>query len=323
MYEQKNLVKKGIKVVDPKPPNYDAIWTDSNINNAYQSVITILRQTKNRLGQKFRYGVVDAISVDSHSHAEIICTDNFIKKEHIALWPEFYGNYLYDPKYNLRNPGYLFNCFISRADPFRQSWLYQFQRRNLIDQGLITFNLDYRDGAELSNLKGTVELFDVLFKSGNEIFEKEHKILRPLVPFCNIDTSLEQAIIDSKVSVVLETYFDRSDVIAFSEKIFRAIQLPRPILLFSAPGAVQHLRRCGLDVLDNIVDHSYDLEFDSIKRQIMILDQLDIIKQLQYNNKLVDRLLQASDHNRSQLEKLLNRWPEHFKKICNYLQNYK
>jgi hypothetical protein len=303
--------------------NQDSIWTDSNINNAFIETTKTLKKTKYRVGQKFGYSLVDAVNEETYAHSTLIVTDNCIKKDHLPLWPEFYGNYFYDAKYESRAPEYLFNCFISRSCPFRQSWLYQFQKRGLFDQGLITFNLDYRGDPELIPLKGTVELFDILFKSGNEIFEAEHKILRDRVPYCNINTSLEQAIIDSKVSIVLETYFDRNDVIAFSEKIFRSIQLPRPMLLFSAVNAVQHLRQCGFDVLDDIVDHSYDLESNSITRQIMILDQLEVINKLCYTDTVVNRLHEASKHNQQRLKELSEQWPERFQKICDYLQNYK
>tara|TARA_R110000868_G_scaffold400231_1_gene674478 strand:+ start:744 stop:1658 length:915 start_codon:yes stop_codon:yes gene_type:complete len=299
-------------------PNQDQIWTDSNINTAYGKVCKMVAALKNVIG----YGIVDAIS-EEHLQRKIIVTDNWINKEHIQLWPEFYGNYLYTPSYELRNPAYLFNCFMSRTDPFRQSWLYQFQRNALIDRGLITFNLDYRDD-DLQHLRGNVELFDEMFNKGNFIFEKEHKLLREKVPFCNFKTSLEQAIIDSKVSVVLETYFDRREVIAFSEKVFRALQLPRPILLFSAPGAIQHLKNCGFDLLDDLVDHGYDLEETDVVRQRMILDQLDIIDKLQYtNSSIIDRMQKAKEHNQDRLSILLQQWPGHFKKIYTQLQNYK
>jgi hypothetical protein len=302
-------------------PNQDAIWNDSNINPAYNNTMKILGHFQKQIGQEFVYAIVDAVR-PYDIQRKLVVTDNFIQRDHIALWPEFYGNYLYNPEYELRPPKYLFNCFISRSDPFRQSWLYKFQQQNLIDQGLITFNLDYR-ATDLVHLKGTVELFDVLFSCGNEIFESEHKILRNRVPFCNFNTSLEQAIIDSKVSIVLETYFDREEVIAFSEKIFRALQLPRPLLLFSAPGAIEHIRHCGFDVLDDLVDHGYDLESKPVVRQSKILNQLEVINNLQYNSTIVDRMQQAKDHNQTRLAQLLDQWPNRFQKICDQLHDCK
>jgi hypothetical protein len=302
-------------------PNQDAIWLDSNINYAYENTRAVLVNFKKKLGQEFTYGLVDVVQPDC-MECKLIVTDNFIQRDHIPLWPEFYGNYLYRPSYNLKTPSHLFNCFMSRSDPFRQSWLYQFQRRNLIDQGLITFNLDYRS-PDLEHLKGTVELFDALFARGNEIFELEHKILRNRVPFCNFNTSLEQAITDSKVSIVLETYFDREEVIAFSEKVFRSLQLPRPLLLFSAPGAIQHIKNCGFDVLDDLVDHRYDLESNAVVRQVKILDQLEVINTLQYNSTVVNRMQQASEHNQARLSQLLTQWPERFQNIRAQLHDYK
>jgi hypothetical protein len=306
--------------MDLTPPNHDGIWTESNINDAFAKTTKVLEQYQ--LIQNFKFRLVDAVVPDLNNPSELIVTDNFLKKEHVRLWPEFYGNYFYNPRYILRDPKYLFNCFMGRSDPFRQSWLYQFQRLDLLDQGLVTFNLDYRD-SDFSHLAGTVELFDVLFNSGNGIFEKEHKILRDKVPFCNFNTSLEQAIVDSKVSVVIETYFDRENIVAVSEKIFRAIQHPRPILLFSSPGAIQHIRNCGFDMLDDIVDHSYDQEQSHVTRQMMILKQLENISKLQYDVTLVNRMELANKHNRNRLWELLQQWPSYFQKICKQLQDYK
>jgi hypothetical protein len=70
-------------------------------------------------------------------------TDNVISNVFYNVGPEFYGVYRYTPVYEDRIPNKLFNCFMNRICPTRQSWLYQFQRKNIIDQGIITFNLFY------------------------------------------------------------------------------------------------------------------------------------------------------------------------------------
>ena len=234
-----------------------------------------------------------------------VITDNYLQRDHIALWPELYSMYLTELDYQLREPDRLYNCFVNRTDPFRQSWLYQLQRRGWIDLGYVSYNL-YMNTRKLKNFpwRTQQELYQGMFEQGNQDFAAEHAALADRVPIYNLPGTLEQAIIDSKVTIVLETYIDRPDSISLSEKIFRSLQLPRPWLMFASHGAVAHLRRCGFDVLDDVVDHSYDLEPNNAQRQSLILDQVAKWQHIDYNNSLTQRLLAAQKHNKTRLREL-------------------
>ena len=89
--------------------------------------------------------------------------------------------------------------------------------------------------------------------------------------------------------------------------------MPRPWLMFNSQNAVKYLRDCGFDVLDEYVDHSYDCEPDSIKRQIMILDQLS--SPMQYTQDILDDLECRASHNRNLLKSFSEQWPDQWKKI--------
>jgi hypothetical protein len=254
--------------------------------------------------------IVDAIPLHQ-MHNRYIVTDNYLQRDHHALWPQLYSMYLAELEYQLRAPDRLYNCFINRIDPFRQSWLYQLQRRGWIDQGYVTYNL-YMNDRNLKNFpwKTQQELYQGMFEQGNQIFAQEHEALRARVPINNLSSTLEQAIIDSRVTIVLETYVDRPDSISLSEKIFRSLQLPRPWLLFASMGAVEHVRRCGFDTLDDVVDHGYDTEPTPARRQELILDQVANWQSRQYNTQLVERLLAAQAHNKNRLRQLVLELPE-------------
>jgi hypothetical protein len=281
--------------------------------NALESVLNGLLNyvfVEQQLDTEASVSLIDAVPRDQ-MHRKCIVTSNYLQREHYALWPELYSMFLTEMDYELREPTRLYNCFINRADPFRQSWLYQLQRRGWIDQGYVTYLL-YMNFRKLDNFpwKTQQELYQGMFEQGNQIFAQEHEALRSLVPINNLPGTLEQAIIDSRVTIVLETYVDRPDSISLSEKIFRSLQLPRPWLLFASTGAVEHLRRCEFDTLDDVVDHGYDTETNDARRQELILNQVAHWQSVQYNTQLNERLLAAQAHNKNRLRKLSLDLPE-------------
>ena len=132
----------------------------------------------------------------------------------------------------------------------------------------------------------------------------------------NAHGTLEQCIIDSRVSLVIETYTSDSDIV-FSEKLFRTLQLPRPWLLYCSPGSVEFLRSHGFDVLDDYVDHGYDDIVSHHARLTNVLDQLETFVGCTYSQQDYDRFRQASRHNQKLLQQFQQDWPAKFEKILS------
>jgi len=227
----------------------------------------------------------------------------------ISLYPEIFGEHQIDLIYQNRLPTKDFNCFIHRGCFFRQSWIYQLVRRKILDQGHVSYWCHDR-----FTEKSPQEYFETLFQN-NLIFEQEHTILQGKIPFKNFTISIEDAIIDSKISLVIETFFDDNRFCCYSEKIWRNIQLPRPWLMFNSQHAVRNLREWGFDVLDNYVDHSYDQEPDPVKRQLMILDQL--VRPIDYTYETLTILESCAEKNRQLLKHYKNLLPSKYKKIVS------
>lgn len=61
----------------------------------------------------------------------------------------------------------------------------------------------------------------------------------------------------------------------FTEKTIKPFLVKQIPLFFALPGHINLLREMGFDMYDDIVNHSYDTELDSVKRLDMILDELD------------------------------------------------
>ena len=198
-----------------------------------------------------------------------------------------------------------FNCFISRMDPMRQSWFYQLIRRGLLDQGLVSYNMDIDRIPALAGMTQS-QAFEKQFQDGMTIFAPEHEIARAIVPYRNFDTesAIEKIILQSKFSIVIETFFDHNDMITYTEKIFRAMCLPRPWILYCARHAVKYLRKQGYDTLDDLVDHAqYDDLESCIDRQVAILNMTKELCNFDVEQHRT-RLVQASNHNLAQIEKL-------------------
>jgi hypothetical protein len=121
--------------------------------------------------------------------------------------------------------------------------------------------------------------------------------------------------------MVLETYIS-NDHITFSEKIFRVLQLPRPWLLYCSPHAVEYLRRHGFDVLDDYVDHSYDLKTSHCDRLPSIIDQLEQFGNQQYDHNDYIRFEQAAEHNRNLLLTFAQAWSAKFNHVLKEIEKY-
>lgn len=219
-------------------------------------------------------------------------------KNQVNLFPEFYGIYHTEFNYNPQIfPDRKLNCFINRSCPFRQSWFYQLIRENLLDNSYVSFwsqNFMYPD-------LNPAQLFELFYES-NKIFSTEHKKIFKQIPYKNFNIPLEDAILASEKSLVLETFFAEEDQISFTEKTMRVLQLPRPWFLFGNPGAVSMLRNWGFDVFDDWIDHSYDNEKVPHIRQRLILDQIH--NKIHYTKNLLQEFEARAQQNRNLLKEL-------------------
>ena len=223
--------------------------------------------------------------VDLVEDADIVITDNHPLRptsgRRISVLPEFWGQWHFEPEYEVRDSSISYNCFMNRERGDRDRVFALLKQRNILDKGLVSYlDRDY----DTVNSHGT----------------------------------LEQCIIDTNISLILETY-TRDEAIVFSEKIFRAIQLPRPWLLYCSPYSIELLRSHGFDVLDDMVNTEYDTEKNHWMRLDLILDQLETFIDRQYTPNDYQRFKQAAKHNQQLLASLLHSWPEKLKTVMSCL----
>jgi hypothetical protein len=227
----------------------------------------------------------------------------------ISVLPEFWSIWHFEPKYIDRPATQGYNCFMNRPRGDRSMLFYELIKRDILNKGIVSYNClleDYEQ--EYVNAE--------LYK-----YQTQHTIGQELVPYNTVEShgTLEQCIVDSNISVILETYTSDSHIV-FSEKIFRAVQLPRPWLLYSSPGAIALLKHHGFDVLDDIVDIGYDKIPQHGTRLLNIMDQLETFINRKYTEQDYQRFDQAAKHNQELLSKFEQHWPEKFNAILNEIK---
>jgi hypothetical protein len=80
--------------------------------------------------------------------------------------------------------------------------------------------------------------------------------------------------------------------------------------MFAMKHAVEGLREMGFDVLDDLVDHSYDTIDFAIDRQVAILDQIETMCKKQFTARMIFRCEQAAKHNQELLFRLYGNFKE-------------
>ena len=207
-----------------------------------------------------------------------------------SLLPEIWGIWRFDPIYkDTQSEGY--NCFMNRVRGDRNEVFYELIRRNILGKGAVSYNVTTDD---LEQQYQSAEMFR---------YQKEHTIAQDIVPYNVVDVfgSLEQVIMETNVSLILETFINEDHVV-FSEKLFRALQLPRPWMLFCSPQSVKLLKSYGFDVLDDYVDHGYDEELNKGNRMNMLLDQVETFITKKYTRRDYERFEQAATNNKQLLD---------------------
>jgi hypothetical protein len=271
----------------------------------------------NRNAMQLNCRLVDSVFfTDPNSwsnESTVTITDNYpllpVAGQLISALPEFWSIWHFKPEYIDRPATQGYNCFMNRPRGDRSIVFYELIKRNILNKGIVSYN------CLLENYEQEYVNAD-LYR-----YQLQHTVGQPLVPYNTVEShgTLEQCIIDSNVSVILETYTSDSHIV-FSEKIFRALQLPRPWLLYCSPGSVRLLKDYEFDVLDDYVDIEYDSIIEHGHRLHKILDQLETFIDRKYTDKDYARFNQAAIHNQIVLLNFEKAWPDKFNSILNQIK---
>ena len=246
--------------------------------------------------------LVDSIKCHPHELNSNYATDNQFRTsaEYINLGPEFWHIYRCPEITENIYPNRHFNVMMNRISGERLMLLYMLKEAKLFEKGYIGFNCLYHD-IDPDQLQRQANFSRVHNECAWHHWNILHEQLKPNMPML-LDMDPDTAAMRSDITLVVESYVSDT-VIAFSEKIFRALQTPRPWILFCSPGSVAILRDAGFDVMDDVVDHSYD-EIVNVEQRLQVIIQE--LKRLKYF--FLPRYKQAVETNQALLDRLKLQW---------------
>lgn len=254
-----------------------------------------------------------------------VITDNYMplttQYQVFQLPQSYFGIFNYTPEHREYCPTARFHFSANRLDHQRLHLMLEFiyqagSLANILKYDFVNFNGWDPNGPNQTSQ----DIVHNIQKYWNELthlhddYSRSFDQLIAQLPLRNHTQSVEQAHVSSLLNLVIETYAGDASI-ALSEKIFRALVTPAPWTIFSAKNAVQYLKTLGFDVIDDLVDHSYDSNIhDShkVKKYIKSSRQSQEYLQTLDTNYIKQRCMQSANHNQKILQQMQKSWPSDF-----------
>jgi hypothetical protein len=170
----------------------------------------------------------------------------------------FYGIYSYIPDNLNWTPDRDYTFAVNRMDYKRMQVLLELYQNLGFDSGYVSFNCQI-GGRRVApeDVRRQAFIDESVLHSATEQERNVFLTLATQMPIKNHSLDHDLSYTKSWLSVVVETY-SSDNVISISEKIFRCLVTPVPWVAYSGRYTIAKLRELGFDVMDDIVDHSYD-----------------------------------------------------------------
>lgn len=267
-----------------------------------------------------------------------IITDNWVSvptQYQVCQLPNsFYGIYSYIPKNIQWKPDRRFSFAVRRLDAKRLLlWLEMELRRTMMSENIpidyINFNA-WAWGGDNSSPEGhqqnLQQQFDLLDSESQKIYGQTFQDLLSKVPMINHELTHEQMHVSSWINVIAETY-SSDTCIALSEKIFRALSLPAPWMVYGGKDTVAYLRSMGFDVMSDIINHNYDNAIElrtaayGDKMVDFVFEGSESVERMQLQDWQVlnQRTHAAAQHNQALMSSMRRQWPTDFSRWWNEL----
>lgn len=178
---------------------------------------------------------------------------------------------------------FLFLCHNRTAKPHRLMTLAYLKKYGVLDNTDYSFigSTEYAKNIQLSFKKETYELFEEevnFFKNGDNIISKYEQDKKDW--FVDPDEYPAQerfepnCYINSYINITTESIFNFKEV-HISEKSFKPFFLLQLPIFVASYQHVQYMKQMyGLDMFDDLIDHSYDNEFNDDKRILKVLSEI-------------------------------------------------
>jgi len=254
----------------------------------------------------------------------LVITDNYfpcpVTFEVAALPVSFFSIYCSTNSARWR-PDRAFSFSINRIDQRRSKLMLELAKRVHLPQGYINFNCQTSSEARrrLTDPQPTIEslrdnfsfFFDQLSPEEKEKYQTCYRMLEGIMPYRNYDDDHEDIHLKSLCNIVVESYGSDTTV-AFSEKIFRALQLPVPWTVYGGHYAVAYLESLGFDCMSDVVNHNHYDQLKEIedKAHVFVWFALKCTREIGSMDQpwLVSRCQRAARHNQELLSGYQKRW---------------
>lgn len=271
---------------------------------------------------------IEHLNYDSHedflsslTHEHVVITDNWFNRPIAARvlrlpdsWFGIYANRPCIPIPDGWEPKKTWCMPVNRIDYTRMMVVLEMHYRGHINQDcLVNFNCA-RHGDSV-NLQDQQDLWATNWANITPFYQKRYQAsydaLTPAMPFRNHDMDLDSMLQSAMVQVVIETYVGDHSV-ALSEKIFRALTMPRAWRVMSGTWTVARLKSLGFDVMEDVILHDTDhLKMIEDKIPNFVASCHRTWSDLQWSD-MEDPCIRARDHNQALLENWRHQWPRDF-----------
>ena len=252
--------------------NYTPFTLDEHLDYARQTGhFVVIDKTVEHIHDEFDFGtlhtnlkkhqLLDRCVVLDNTKDETLFEQYDVPHMYGPFYPLFYiGMSKRIPRY-VAEPKHMFLCLNNYSKPHRVATISTLQKLNMLkktswsfrEQALPT-NMDYNVNKIISNW----QVKDFNFESpkhldqGADSFDQE--------------ANMAELYANSVTSIATETdyLFDKTQFA--TEKCYNAIFHANYLIAVSCKGTIDVLREHGLDVYDDIIDHSYDSVADPIER---------------------------------------------------------
>ena len=191
------------------------------------------------------------------------------------------------PQHQTTNPQFNFEILLGAKKPHRDFVMSKCQKSFLFDTSIINYRSvfpapvqqDTKIENYIKTLLGSEELrYPYISHNANQEWEVASEITY------QVSDQVPWGIYNqTKYSTILETIYER--VFFFSEKPAKVLYGKRVFVAFSCQHYLKQMREIlGFKTFDGIIDESYDLEPDNIKRFEMAFEQMEWLARQDYRD---------------------------------------
>jgi len=288
-----------------KSPRVIDNWSQLNIGFMHRNSTlydkNILLHSELRSPEVAKYEAVGLVGVYWWAHA-IIARDWYRYAQHDSKLDRSNSSYQYD--FNIYN----------------RAWSGTREYRLLFTSLVLENRLDTTSKIKFNPIDNGVHYHDHQYRNTDFRSTRDLEVLEQNLSFAT--SSADYSSLDYNecwFDVVLETLYD-DPRLQLTEKILRPIACGKPFILAATHASLDYLRRYGFKTFGDLIDESYDLEIDPVKRLHKIVKVMKDITSLTAEQKqsLDLELNKITKHNRDLF------FSEEFSKsiIQEFLDNY-